>query len=265
MAKVAKKSYNRLWIILLGFLAVLGIVLMFYPLASGYFSDYGQNEISKAYVTQTQDIDEELLNAARNYNANLNSQNHEDYLSQLTVSGSEIMAVLEIPSVGIVQPVYHTDSTEVLMKGIGHMEGTALPVGGEGNTAVLSGHTAVPGKPFFDRLHDVAVGEIVLVKVAGEALAYDVVSSEILAPHEVEILHPVAGKDRLVLVTCTPYAVNSHRLVVVAERVDYVPETIEFDAGLQDWDRLWWIPGLIISVAVVGVLSAWGFRAISRK
>ena len=183
-------------------------------------------------------------------------------MAQLAVPGVESIGGIEVPSVDILQPIFHGERAEILMKGVGHMEGTHLPVGGIGNTTVLSGHTAVPGKKFFDNLHYVKVGELVLLRVAGETLAYKVTDIEVLKPEDTEVLYPVEGRDRLVLVTCTPYSVNTHRLVVQAERTEYVESGDVADVGGLSTASLWWVLPLVASVGAVVAVTVVVYRRV---
>lgn len=143
-----------------------------------------------------------------------------DYLDQLSLTPSGTMARLRIPDLGSSLPVYHGTSDETLSRGVGHLQGSALPVGGLGTNSVLTGHSGMPQARLFTDLHDLRGGELISVDVLGETLTYRVDSISTVLPTETDLLQPVEDEDLLTLVTCTPVGVNSHRLVVQAHRVD---------------------------------------------
>ena len=146
-----------------------------------------------------------------------------EYLRQLSVTGDGAMAYLDIPKIGQRLPVYHGTSGEVLDKGIGHLSGTSLPVGGDSTHCVLSGHRGLPSKKLFTDLDQVERGDEFYIHVLGEVLAYQVDNIQVVRPEQVESLAIRPGEDLCTLVTCTPYAVNTHRMLVTGHRVPYVP------------------------------------------
>ena len=157
-----------------------------------------------------------------------------EYLRQLSVAGDGAMAYLDIPKIGQRLPVYHGASGEVLDKGVGHLSGTSLPVGGKPSHCVLSGHRGLPSKKLFTDLDQLERGDLFYVHVVGHDLAYEVDAISVVKPEQVESLALRPGKDLMTLVTCTPYAVNTHRLLVTGHRVPYVPPE---DAE----PALWWL------------------------
>ena len=148
---------------------------------------------------------------------------YDNYLHQL--ADTDVMARIRVPNVSIDLPVHHGTSDEAMRTGVGHLYGTALPVGDTGARPVLSTHTGLRSATLFDRLSDVKAGDIFYVDVYGETLAYEVTSIDVITPDQIEALSPVPGKDLVTLMTCTPYAVNSHRLLVTGERIPYNPAT----------------------------------------
>lgn len=148
---------------------------------------------------------------------------YDNYLHQL--ADTDVMARIRVPNVSIDLPVHHGTSDEAMRTGAGHLYGTALPVGDTGARPVLSTHTGLRSATLFDRLSDVKAGDIFYVDVYGETLAYEVTSIDVITPDQIEALAPVPGKDLVTLMTCTPYAVNSHRLLVTGERIPYNPAT----------------------------------------
>ena len=147
----------------------------------------------------------------------------DNYLHQL--ADTDVMGRIRVPDVGIDLPIHHGTSDEAMRTGAGHLYGTALPVGDTGARPVLSTHTGLRSATLFDRLTDVKIGDTFYVDVYGETLAYNVTRIDVITPDQIEALAPTPGKDLVTLMTCTPYAVNSHRLLVTGERVPYDPAT----------------------------------------
>ncbi len=167
------------------------------------------------------------------------------YLDQLRLGTSDTMARLRIPTIGASLPVFHGTSDETLERGVGHLQGSALPVGGAGTNSVLTGHSGIPQSRLFTDLHDLVVGDVVTVEVVGETLTYQVDRIATVLPTETDLLQPVPGADLLTLVTCTPIGVNTHRLLVQAHRVDEaaLPAAVVVagaaGAGFPWWGLVW--------------------------
>lgn len=155
------------------------------------------------------------------------------------------MARLRIPTIGASLPVFHGTSDETLERGVGHLQGSALPVGGAGTNSVLTGHSGIPQSRLFTDLHDLVAGDVVTVEVVGETLTYRVERIATVLPTETDLLQPVPGADLLTLVTCTPIGVNTHRLLVQAHRVDEadLPAAVivagAAGAGFPWWGLVW--------------------------
>lgn len=168
-----------------------------------------------------------------------------DYLDQLRLASSDTMARLRIPTIGASLPVFHGTSDETLERGVGHLQGSALPVGGAGTNSVLTGHSGIPQSRLFTDLHDLVAGDVVTVEVVGETLTYQVDRIATVLPTETDLLQPVPGADLLTLVTCTPIGVNTHRLLVQAHRVDEadLPAAVivagAAGAGFPWWGLVW--------------------------
>lgn len=198
---------------------------------------HDQSNIVGTYATDTKQLSAEeqkqILSDAENYNTMLyqtggaivgnasDSLTHENYEMLLDVSGKGIMATLEIPKIDVDLPVYHGTDDSVLSIGVGHLEGTSLPVGGESTHAVLSGHRGLPSSKLFTRLDELVKGDLFYVHVLDQTLAYQVEKIEVVEPDEVDALQIEADKDLVSLVTCTPYGLNTHRLIVTGHRVPY--------------------------------------------
>jgi len=145
----------------------------------------------------------------------------DEYMDILNVGG--VMALVEIPAINVRLPVFHSTSHEVLMRGIGHLEDSSLPIGGSSTHAVLTAHTGLATHRLFSDLEEIEIGQLFFIRVLGETLAYEVDQLSVVLPHEIDDIRIVQGADHVTLITCTPYAVNSHRLLVRGLRIPYEP------------------------------------------
>lgn len=203
-------------------LLTVGLAVLLYPMVSG-----AVNKISGSYVIadhrqRLKSLEQEQLDAqlnlARQYNRRLPEQG-EDYETILDL-GSGIMGYIRIPSLGVDLPIYHGVEDSVLSKGVGHLPTSSFPIGGEGNHAVLTGHTGLPSAKLFTDLVLLEEGDRFYVHVLDRELCYQVDQIKVVLPSEGQDLMPVKGKDYCTLLTCTPYGVNSHRLLVRGVRVE---------------------------------------------
>jgi sortase family protein len=260
---------------------LVGISVLLYPVVSTQWNNYIQRKVIEEYSSEITEVPQEQLNAAveaaREYNANSgggpildpwlarvseDNQDYQRYLEQL--SGLQAMSQVSIPSIDSSLPVYHGTTEEVLQKGLGHLYGTSLPVGGEGTHSVITGHTGLTTSTMWDNLVDVKEGDAIYVNTFGEKMKYQVTSTEVVLPHETESLAQQQDKDLITLITCTPYGVNSHRLLVHAERVPLDPEDeTAFDKknGILQW---WMWALLIIAMLAIAYLLHW-IRKERRK
>lgn len=242
---------GRVRAIVLVALFLVGAAIMLYPAYSYLYAEYMNARTAAEYQQAVDEQDEAArtaaLEQARAYNAShtVNEifdpfgeeeskvEGSAEYRKMLALGDDGMMACLEIPKIGQTLPVYHGASTKVLDKGIGHLPGTSLPVGGKGSHCVLSGHRGLPTKKLFTDLDQLAAGDKVYLHVLGEHLAYEVESVAVVKPTQVDGLAIQPGRDLLTLVTCTPYAVNTHRMLVTGHRVPYEPE--QDATGAFDW------------------------------
>lgn len=148
----------------------------------------------------------------------------ESYYEMLKIEKSEVMARINIPKINVKLPIYHGTSEEVLANGIGHLQTSSLPIGGENTRAILSGHRGMAEADMFTRLDELEVDDLIFIEVLNEKLAYAVTDTQVILPEETETLDIVAGEDMLTLVTCTPIYTNTHRLIVNAKRIDYIED-----------------------------------------
>lgn len=188
------------------------------------------------------------------------SEASHNYDSLLNLGGNGIMGYIEIPCIQVNLPIYHGTDTETLERGVGHLLGSSLPVGGSSTHAVLSGHSGMAGQKMFTDLLQMKTGDIFYLHVLGETLAYEVDSLNTVLPHDTSLLGITDGSDLCTLITCTPIAVNSHRLLVTGHRIPFeaAKEMVE-EAQLEDtevestWEQEY-LRGLYIAIAVVLIL-----------
>ena len=234
--------------ILMFFMAVgffSGLAILLYPLFSNKWNEYNSNLKIQEYQTQTIESngDESLVDEwekAFAYNQQLQpiiipdsfiqaaGMNEEDsaYMSCLNTKGDGMMGYISIPKIGENIPIYHTSSEEVLQKGAGHVQGSSLPVGGESSHAAISAHRGLPGASLFTDIDQLEEGDSFYLYILDDILAYEVDEILVVEPQDTEALNVVEGKDYVTLITCTPYGVNSHRLLVRGHRVPYEEEQV---------------------------------------
>lgn len=249
-AKTNALIYLIAIIILLG-----GVGIFMYPTISNYFAE--KNQVA-AVATYDENLkkqsDEEIaaeMEKAKIYNENLAGDPVHDpfvpgsgyalpgnYEEILNVDGNGMMGYIEIPKIAVRIPIYHTSTEEVLQKGVGHIESTALPIGGSGTHAVLTGHRGLPSAELFTRLDELEIGDCFYIHVLNEIHAYKVCEVNVVLPTELENLVAEPGKDYITLVTCTPYGVNSHRMLVKGERTEYNAEEAAQEKETYKYSKL---------------------------
>ena len=225
-----RKHLSTIFLLLI---LLIGLSLLLYPTISDWWNAFHQTRAIAAYSEIVAKLDnaryEELWQAARAYNRTLISRENLYYLSDdqraeyeslLDVSGLGVMGYLEIPKIDVSLPIYHGTEESVLQIAVGHLEWSSLPVGGESTHCVLSGHRGLPSAKLFTDLDRLQEGDTFLLRVLGETLTYEVDQILIVEPQETAALKIVEGKDYCTLVTCTPYGVNTHRLLVRGHRVE---------------------------------------------
>lgn len=231
-----KKSSNFITVFLVLILLV-GLSLLLYPSVSDYWNSFHQSKAIATYAERVASLDEdqyaEIWDAAADYNASLldrtnsyllSDAQEETYQQLLNVSGTGVMGYIEIPSIDCTLPIYHGTDEGVLQTAVGHLEWTSLPVGGESTHCVLSGHRGLPSAKLFTNLDKLVVGDVFMLRVLDEVLTYEVDQILIVEPQEIAELQIVEGQDYCTLVTCTPYGINTHRLLVRGHRIDNIPE-----------------------------------------
>lgn len=226
-----KKGSISTIILILIFLA--GLSLLLYPTVSDYWNSLHQSRAITEYAEQVANMDDalyqQLWQDAEAYNQALltkadryemSEEERAEYQSLLNVSGNGILGYIEIPVINCSLPIYHGTDAAVLQIAVGHIEGTSLPVGGESTHCVLSGHRGLPSARLFTDLDKLTVGDEFIMRVLDETLTYEVDQIRIVQPYEMSELAIEEGKDYCTLVTCTPYGINTHRLLVRGHRVE---------------------------------------------
>ena len=293
MKKLLDTKSGRIVLLILGSLILLAALLLaMYPIISNFINERYKSNVITDYEELAEEIESreqnEMLEAARLYNMTLvpgiqTSETEaifteeqlraaaESYYDILMVRPDGMMGYIEIPSISVYLPIYHSTSDAILERGIGHLVGTSLPVGGESTHAVLSGHSGMARDRMFTDLEDVEVGDVFYIHVLDEALAYQVYDIQVVLPEEVERLTVMRGRDLVSLVTCTPFGINTHRLIVTGERIPYDAED---DSGIVTTQRskpitkwTWeYLKGLLLGLGVTMiVLSVLSFAIFIRR
>lgn len=262
MQKNHKRLRERLYTFLMIFFALLAI----YPFAAWLYNAHVMNQQIASHdeaITEIPDTTKEEMRAlARDYNARLLASGRflteggegEDYERLLNFFGDGVMGSLSIEKIGVNLPVYHGTSDEVLAAGVGHLKATSLPVGGTGSHAVLSGHRGLSSAMMLSRLNELAIGDIFELTVLGEDLYYQVDSIETVLPDDLDAITLDSREDRVTLVTCTPFGLNTHRLLVSGIRTE------EPAAPQEKSCRFFILPGVILVIIVAGLILSFHRR-----
>ena len=271
-----KKSHTSTVILFLIFF--LGLSLLLYPSFADYWNSFTQSQAINSYIEQVSSLDDdayaEIWDAARNYNASLlgrsnsyllSDEQRAQYEALLDVSGLGIMGYIEIPHINVNLPIYHGTSEGVLQVAIGHLDWTSLPAGGESTHCVMSGHRGLPSARLFTDLDQLAVGDTFMLHVLDETLTYQVDQIRIVLPEVTEDLLIVEGKDYCTLVTCTPYGINTHRLLVRGHRVENAAEevVIRVTADAVVIDKL--IVAPFVLAPILFILLVWMLISTRKK
>lgn len=212
---------------------IIGLALVCYPIISNYIENNNYQDLIKTYENKANSLDDEkkqqIINTANDWNTapylkqqGLSVNNQNDYESILNISDG-IMGSIEIPKINVNIAIYHGTDDEVLSVGAGHLEDTSLPVGGENTHAVLTSHRGLPSSKLFTRLDELQINDMFYINILDKTLAYKIYNIDVLKPEVLQEQGFVIedGKDIVSLVTCTPYGINTHRLVITAKRVPY--------------------------------------------
>lgn len=256
---------------------VVALGLLLYPLVGELLSEKYHSDIETSYTAAIKDTDDAELTtqwqAAQQYNAMLANATISEggasapplaYAEQLTVGG--VMAYVDIPPIGVYLPVQHGTGAETLEKSVGHVVGTSLPVGGSSTHAVLSAHSGMASSKLFSDIDQLEKGDVFYIHVLGDTLAYEVDAINTVLPTDTSLLQIEDGKDLVTLVTCTPFGINTHRLLVRGHRVPYTPEqasAAEEKPVASSWTQHY-LTGLAIGLGAVAVVGG-GYAIIRRK
>lgn len=269
-----KKKMFTICTVLL-FLAALCLTL--YPLISNYVNQKYASQIHTAYQEVMEQVDDAALHRTKElavaYNRSIvpgasteDAYSQEgllaasaDYDSQLNIAGNGIMGYVEIPKISVNLPIYHGTENDSLERGIGHLLGSSLPVGGESTHTILSGHSGMASQKMFTDLEQLTTGDVFYLRVLDETLAYQVVEINTVLPYDTSLLGIAPGEDLCTLVTCTPYGVNTHRLLVRGSRIPYeeaeqlMEETASEEAAASTWEEKY-LQGVILGIAAALIL-----------
>lgn len=291
-----KKKRARAWLIMSVIVLIAGVVLISYPFVSSWLNQLAQNKVSatqeNTVVTMTSTDLSAEKERAREYNKRLRDgvsrvidpfdskasmPGVNEYREVLNVANDGVMGELIIPKISVNLPIYHFTTDDVLQHGVGHVVNTSVPIGGESTHVVLAGHTGLPTAQIFDRLEELQVGDWFIIRVLGEDCAYRVTSTEVVLPNQVSSLSIESGKDQVTLVTCTPYGVNTHRLLVHAERTEVPSEwvdqnrlanhSVDSSVDLNKNSILFALLGVVFAGVIVSIVAliAKRTKVLSRK
>lgn len=268
-----KKHLSTIILILIFF---VGLSLLLYPTVSDYWNSFHQSQAIAGYVETVANIDDDkyqkMLNDAKAYNENLASHSshwrlsekeEEEYNSLLNVSDMGIIGYLEIPKINCSLPIYHGTDENVLQIAVGHIAGSSLPIGGKSTHSVLSGHRGLPSAKLFTNLDKLENGDLFMIRVMDETLTYEVDQILIVEPSDFSALGIEDGQDLCTLITCTPYGINTHRLLVRGHRVDNVQQALDIRVTADAMQIEPVLVAPVVAVPIVIILLA--VMLISRR
>ena len=264
--KWVKKNISTIILVLIFF---VGLSLLLYPTISDYWNSFHQSRAIATYAEAVAELDDEdyekMWQEAEAYNQklsyqpnrwNLTEEEEEEYNRILDVGGTGIMGYIEIPEIKVSLPIYHGTDEGVLQIAVGHIPGSSLPVGGIGTHSVVSGHRGLPSAKLFTNLDELDEGDVFMIRVLDETLTYEVDMISIVEPDDLTGLEIDPELDLCTLVTCTPYGVNSHRLLVRGHRIPNLEDdSIRVTADAMQVDRL--IVASAIAVPILLILIIW--------
>lgn len=271
-----KKKKNPLLLLAPLLLFAVGAGIFLYPAISNLLAERQQQEVIHTYQAKVSEMDQAQIDTAwaeaEVYNENLAGDPVHDpfvmgsgyvlpdnYSQVLNINGDGVMGYVDIPEIDVYLPIYHGTSEEVLAEGAGHLEMTALPIGGLDRHPVISAHRGLPSAELFTRLDEMETGGRFYIHVLDQTLAYEVDQIEVIEPEELSLLQPEEDKDLVTLLTCTPYAVNTHRLLVRGTRVPYEETETEDSSRTADQGRGWldtYLHGILLGLLLLAAIAA---------
>lgn len=267
--KKEKKSGISFGSVFFSIIMIIGIGLMLYPSITNLVNEGHQTVAIADYDKVTESLSEKekekIWNEALEYNQllssnnvmHLNKTNEAAYQKTLNITGTGIMGYIKIPKCNIELPIYHGTSKEILQVGVGHLEGTSLPVGGKGTHCAISGHTGLPSSKMFNNITELKEGDLFMIKTLGKTLTYKVDNIKVVLPNDAKSITRVPGKDYCTLITCTPYGVNSHRLLVRGHRT----KNIYPEPNVSKVDK---IAIMMVFIGII-MLVSWFWSGINKK
>lgn len=255
---------------------LIGLALLLYPTVSNFYNEHRNAMLIDNYIASANEIGTvdktKYLEEARFYNQHMYepdvlAEHGISYMSALNMYGNGIMGYLEIPKISVKLAIYHTTDDALLQNALGHVEQSSLPVGGVSTHAVLAGHRGLPSAKLLTNIDQLKIGDVFYVHVLDEALQYTVDDISVVEPHDTSKLKVENGEDYVTLVTCTPYGINSHRLLVRGSRVqtityDYTGTVLNVSDDILHINPIYLVPiGLLILAALVGIFSLLRKRA----
>lgn len=263
-----KRFLSSLINVVLILIFLTGVGLLAYPSFSDWWNSFHQTRAVASYIETVADMsaeeNEKLWDAAAAYNEelaktgvkyNLSEEELAEYNSLLNITGTGIMGYIDIPKIKIKLPIYHGVDDAVLQIAIGHLTGTSLPVGGQTAHCVVSGHRGLPSARLFTDIDRLTERDTFTITVLDKTMTYEVDQIRIVLPNELQDLQMVEGKDYVTLVTCTPYGINTHRLLVRAHRIANLADDVRISADALKVDPL--IVAPIIAASILAVLLVW--------
>lgn len=274
---MSKKKGKMSTVLLVGILLV-GLSVMLYPIISDWWNSHTQSRAIAVYEEQASNLSEadyrEILTRAREYNQALKKirdpfvdyDEVPDYDNILDIAGNGVMGYVSIPQIRVELPIYHGTSEGVLSAAVGHLQGSTLPVGGVGNHSVISAHRGLPSAKLFSDLDKLMVGDTFTITVLKDVYTYEIEEINIVEPDQMDKLICVPGKDLVTLMTCTPYGVNSHRMLVRAHRTDNVldAENSKASADAVQVDSMSVVPFVAVPFLILLILY-WIFGGKRKK
>lgn len=280
------KKKNKVTVVLFCLIFLIGLLVLLYPMFSNLWNERRSAQLIAGYreeIAQVpQEDDSKWFEEADAYNKTLegkgvpdafafiSEEEDEEYLAQLAFREDGVMGYIEIPKISVSLPIYHTTSEEVLQKGAGHLQGSALPVGGAGTHCVISAHRGLPSAAMFTDLNMLKIGDHFYIYVLDRVLAYEVDQIKEVEPEDTEALDVDPEKDLVTLVTCTPYGVNTQRLLVRGHRVEYEEETAQKEAeetvsSMHTRYGIWVASGLGFTALFSVFMYLWTRRGSRKK
>lgn len=279
LGKAVGRKHTRKTLLIVT-LAIVGTCVLLYPLVNTLINNYNQSYVSQEYSKSVQALSksdsEAELERAHAYNESLISGVITDPFASNVVNVhvsddaykdlldvNSVMGILSIPKIDLKLPIYHGTSDDILDEGVGHLYGTSLPVGGEGTHAVLTGHRGLPTATLFTDLGELEEGDIFSVSVMGETLTYQVDQIKVVEPNDTRDLQIVQGEDYVTLLTCTPYGINTHRLLVRGTHIPTVVDIAVPDDSISSMP--WWPVAVAAALVFAGIPAAIRRRRQRRK